>query len=322
MPPPSMRPSRSSAATSPRRCAGPFDLVVSNPPYVPASDLPGLQREVRDHEPQVALLGGPSGVELYLRLIPQAARLLRPGGCLIFEIGYRSERRRPPRLRRALARGHPRFRPRRPPARPLRALRSRVSLSCAPSSTSTWTPSSSRSKNCSTPRSRASPWWWAGAPMSAAWSRPPSYAARKFGVHSAMPLRTAAKLCPQAIFVDGHPERYREYSHKVHAVLTAFSPKVEMASDRRSLPRPHRHGAAARAAAQGRQRAARRVKRATGLNCSIGIATSKLGCQDLVRSGQAERHPVGAARARSGVPGAARRAQDSRRRQGDGAEAA
>ena len=36
-----------------------------------------------------------------------------------------------------------------------------------------------------------------------------SYAARKFGIHSAMPLRTAAKLCPQATFVDGHPERYR-----------------------------------------------------------------------------------------------------------------
>ena len=38
-----------------------------------------------------------------------------------------------------------------------------------------------------------------------------SYAARKFGVHSAMPLRTAYKLCPQAIFVEGHPDRYREY---------------------------------------------------------------------------------------------------------------
>ena len=57
-----------------------------------------------------------------------------------------------------------------------------------------------------------------------------SYAARKFGVHSAMPLRTAAKLCPQSIFVDGHPERYREYSGKVHEVLTRFSPLVEMAS--------------------------------------------------------------------------------------------
>ena len=57
-----------------------------------------------------------------------------------------------------------------------------------------------------------------------------SYEARKFGVHSAMPLRTAAKLCPQAIFVNGHPDRYRECSEKVHSVLTSFSPQVEMAS--------------------------------------------------------------------------------------------
>src|SRR6478736_265982 len=57
-----------------------------------------------------------------------------------------------------------------------------------------------------------------------------SYEARKFGVHSAMPLRTAAKLCPHAIFVPGHPNRYRECSEKVHKVLTAFSPLVEVAS--------------------------------------------------------------------------------------------
>src|SRR6202166_4586693 len=57
-----------------------------------------------------------------------------------------------------------------------------------------------------------------------------SYAARKFGVHSAMPLRTAEKLCPHAIFVNGHRERYTEYSAKVHQVLTTFSPLVEMAS--------------------------------------------------------------------------------------------
>src|SRR5690242_21224431 len=43
--------------------------------------------------------------------------------------------------------------------------------------------------------------------------------ARKFGVHSAMPLRTAAKKCPQGVFVDGHPERYREYSGKVCHVM-------------------------------------------------------------------------------------------------------
>lgn len=57
-----------------------------------------------------------------------------------------------------------------------------------------------------------------------------SYAARKFGVHSAMPLRTAAKLCPEGIYLDGHMELYREYSGKVHNILCRFSPKVEMAS--------------------------------------------------------------------------------------------
>src|SRR6266540_111497 len=57
-----------------------------------------------------------------------------------------------------------------------------------------------------------------------------SYEARRYGVHSAMPLRTAARLCPHAIFVDGHPTRYREYSGKVFEVLNRFSPKVEMAS--------------------------------------------------------------------------------------------
>src|SRR3978361_612513 len=57
-----------------------------------------------------------------------------------------------------------------------------------------------------------------------------SYEARKFGVHSAMPLRTAAKLCPHDVFVDGHPHKYREYSEQVFGVLNRFSPKVEMAS--------------------------------------------------------------------------------------------
>src|SRR4051812_46092298 len=57
-----------------------------------------------------------------------------------------------------------------------------------------------------------------------------SYAARKFGVHSAMPLRTAYKLCPQAIFLEGNPARYRECSQQVYRVLNRYSPKVEMAS--------------------------------------------------------------------------------------------
>src|SRR5690349_22247407 len=57
-----------------------------------------------------------------------------------------------------------------------------------------------------------------------------SYEARKFGVHSAMPLRTAYKLCPHAIFVDGHPERYRDCSHRVFEVLNRFSRQLEMPS--------------------------------------------------------------------------------------------
>ena len=69
---------------------GRFDLVVSNPPYVPESDSSTIQREVRDHEPAVALYGGADGLEVYRRLIPEAARLLKPGGWLVMEIGYRS----------------------------------------------------------------------------------------------------------------------------------------------------------------------------------------------------------------------------------------
>jgi DNA polymerase-4 len=103
-----------------------------------------------------------------------------------------------------------------------------------------------------------------------------SYAARRYGVHSAMPLRTAYKLCPHAIFVDGHPKRYREYSQKVYAVLNRFSPKVAMASiDEAYLDltgTERLHGAPLRAA----HRLHESVREATGLNCSIGIATSRL----------------------------------------------
>jgi release factor glutamine methyltransferase len=67
---------------------GSFDLVVSNPPYIPESE--SLPREVRDHEPGVALYGGADGLEIYRRLIPEAARVLAPGGRLIIELGYGS----------------------------------------------------------------------------------------------------------------------------------------------------------------------------------------------------------------------------------------
>ena len=103
-----------------------------------------------------------------------------------------------------------------------------------------------------------------------------SYAARKFGVHSAMPLRTAYKLCPQAIFVDGHPDRYRDYSHKVYDVLAAFSPLVEMASiDEAYLDitgTERLYGLPLRAAHILHER----MKQATSLNCSIGIAAARM----------------------------------------------
>jgi release factor glutamine methyltransferase len=66
---------------------GSFDLVVSNPPYIAERDRASLQPEVGDHEPALALFGGEDGLAIYRRLIPEAARLLRPGGWLMMELG-------------------------------------------------------------------------------------------------------------------------------------------------------------------------------------------------------------------------------------------
>jgi DNA polymerase-4 len=103
-----------------------------------------------------------------------------------------------------------------------------------------------------------------------------SYEARKFGVHSAMPLRTAYKLCPHALFVDGHPERYRDYSLRVFEALNRFSPHVEIASideayiDMTGTDRLH--GPPLRAAHLLHEAVRNEIR----LNCSIGIATSRL----------------------------------------------
>lgn len=66
------------------------DLILCNPPYVPSGDESVLQREIREHEPALALYGGESGVEPYRVVIAQARRILRPGGWLVFELGYQS----------------------------------------------------------------------------------------------------------------------------------------------------------------------------------------------------------------------------------------
>jgi release factor glutamine methyltransferase len=67
---------------------GPFDLIIANPPYIREYERPLLQREVREHEPPVALYGGPQGLDLIARLVGQAAARLVPGGHLIFEFGF------------------------------------------------------------------------------------------------------------------------------------------------------------------------------------------------------------------------------------------
>jgi release factor glutamine methyltransferase len=66
---------------------GPFDLIVSNPPYIPTPDIAGLDPEVRDHDPHLALDGGADGLACYRALLPQIPPLLTPEGVAILEFG-------------------------------------------------------------------------------------------------------------------------------------------------------------------------------------------------------------------------------------------
>ncbi len=103
-----------------------------------------------------------------------------------------------------------------------------------------------------------------------------SYAARKFGVHSAMPLIKASQLCPQAIFVEGHSDRYRKYSKTVYQILNQFSPVVEMASIDEAyvdLTGTERLWGVPIEAAH---KLHERIRSETKLNCSLGVATSRL----------------------------------------------
>lgn len=103
-----------------------------------------------------------------------------------------------------------------------------------------------------------------------------SYEARKFGIHSAMPLRTAGRLCPHAVFLDGHHEKYSEWSDRVASILARFSPIVEMVSiDEAYLDlsgTERLHGPPFAAA----DKLLRTITRQTGLPCSGGLATTRL----------------------------------------------
>jgi release factor glutamine methyltransferase len=68
--------------------SGPFDLVVSNPPYIRSVDIADLAAEVRDHDPHRALDGGIDGLDAYRLIAPEATRLLAPGGALVVEVGH------------------------------------------------------------------------------------------------------------------------------------------------------------------------------------------------------------------------------------------
>lgn len=103
-----------------------------------------------------------------------------------------------------------------------------------------------------------------------------SYEARKYGVHSAMPIRTAYKLCPNGIFVKGTPGAYTEYSKKIKAVFLKYSPLIQMVSldeayiDMTGFERLYgdMHETA--------KRLQKDVKDTTGLSCAVGIAGCKV----------------------------------------------
>jgi DNA polymerase IV len=115
-----------------------------------------------------------------------------------------------------------------------------------------------------------------------------SYEARKFGIHSAMPLRTAGRLCPHAVFLDGNHAKYSEWSDRVASVLVKFSPIVEMVSideaylDLNGTERLHGPPFAAA------DKLLRTITAQTGLPCSGGLAPTRLVAK--VASDQAKPH--------------------------------
>lgn len=72
--------------------SGPFDVIVSNPPYIPSGDIAALDREVRDHDPVLALDGGADGLACYRAILPRLTGLLAPRGFAVLEIGFGQDR--------------------------------------------------------------------------------------------------------------------------------------------------------------------------------------------------------------------------------------
>ncbi len=84
---PEALPSNGSPGVSPHRIEWKFDLIVSNPPYIPSAEIATLQTEVRDFDPHAALDGGADGLDFYRLLAAQAVEWLRPGGKIMLEFG-------------------------------------------------------------------------------------------------------------------------------------------------------------------------------------------------------------------------------------------
>ena len=103
-----------------------------------------------------------------------------------------------------------------------------------------------------------------------------SYEARKFGVHSAMPLQQAYRRCPQAVFLEGRPHKYRDYSRKVGSILHRFSPTVAMASIDEAYLDMTGTGRLLGPPMKAAHSLHEAVATETSLPCSIGIGTSRL----------------------------------------------